>query len=99
MFHVKRVPGLRSPSAMPFPLPVMTRADFNIWRTAYDNFVKCGQSDAAVKSCIDGWSRDDAKFIDDAHRGYVRDAAGYYLETRLRSSPQEQQKYCKPLKT
>ena len=78
--------------------PVMTRADFTTWRTAYDNFVKCGHSDAAIKTCIDGWSHDAAKFIDDAHRQYVRDVAGYYLQTRLRSSPEEQQKYCKPLK-
>jgi len=29
MFHVEHTPSLRSPSAMPFPLPVMTRADFS----------------------------------------------------------------------
>lgn len=29
---------------------------------------------------------------------YVRAAADYYLSTRLRSSPEEQQRYCKPLK-
>ena len=27
----------------------------------------------------------------------VRGAADYYLTTRLRSSPEEQQRYCKPL--
>ena len=32
------------------------------------------------------------------HKDYVDGAAGYYLETRLRSSPEEQQRYCKPLK-
>jgi len=78
--------------------PVMTRADFNIWRTAYDNFVDCGHSTAAKEKCVDGWSKDAAKFIDAAHRGYAKDAAAYYLDTRLRSSPEEQQKYCKPLK-
>jgi hypothetical protein len=39
-----------------------------------------------------------AKFIDKAHRDYARGAADYYLETRLRASPAEQDKYCKPLK-
>src|SRR4051812_32563243 len=78
--------------------PVMSRADFATWRLAYDNFVKCGHSDVANKACVDGWSRDAAKFIDDAHRSYARGAAEYYLETRLRSSPAEQQKYCKPLR-
>ena len=78
--------------------PVMDRADFLAWRTAYDNFVKCGHSSADAKSCVEGWERDAGKFIDAGHRQYAQDAAGYYLETRLRSSPAEQEKYCKPLK-
>src|SRR3954454_7748802 len=76
--------------------PVMSRADFATWRTAYDNFVNCGHSDASAKTCVDGWSRDAARFIDAEHQGYARGAADYYLETRLRSSPEEQQRYCKP---
>jgi hypothetical protein len=76
----------------------MDRADFTAWRAAYDNFVKCGHSTADKKECVAGWERDAAKFIDDAHRDYVRQAADYYLTRRLRSSPREQQKYCRPLK-
>jgi glyoxylase-like metal-dependent hydrolase (beta-lactamase superfamily II) len=76
----------------------MTRSDFERWKTAYGNFVDCGHSSAAKESCIDGWMRDAAPFIDAEHGDYVRDAAGYYLDTRLRSSPEEQQHYCKPLK-
>lgn len=85
-------------SLIPGHGPVMSRADFAAWRTAYDNFVDCGHSDAAKEKCVDGWAHDAAKFIDAAHRDYARQAAEYYLETRLRSSPAEQQKYCKPLK-
>ena len=76
----------------------MNRADFLQWRTAYNHFVSCGRSTAEKKHCIDGWQRDAAKFIDAAHRDYVASAAGYYIDTRLRSSPEEQQRYCKPLK-
>src|SRR5947209_9794410 len=75
----------------------MTRADFLQWRTAYDNFVDCGHSARPGKECVEGWSRDAARFIDDAHRNYVKGAAGYYLQTRLRSSTPEQHRYCKPL--
>jgi glyoxylase-like metal-dependent hydrolase (beta-lactamase superfamily II) len=77
--------------------PVMSRADFATWRTAYDNFVKCGHSTADKASCVDGWSRDAAKFIDAAHKSYARDAADYYLTTRLRSSAAERQRFCRPL--
>jgi hypothetical protein len=76
----------------------MTRADFATWRTAYDNYVKCGRSDADKATCVDGWARDAAKFIDAGHKDYAREAADYYLTTRIRSSPQEQQKYCRPLR-
>ena len=75
----------------------MSRADFLAWRTAYDNFVDCGHSTRPGKECVEGWSRDAAKFIDAAHKDYAKGAAGYYLQTRLRSSPDEQQRYCKPL--
>jgi glyoxylase-like metal-dependent hydrolase (beta-lactamase superfamily II) len=77
--------------------PVMTRADFSAWRTAYDNFVNCGHSAVDKKQCVDGWSHDAARFIDAEHKDYAREAADYYLSTRLRSSPEEQQRYCRPL--
>ena len=76
----------------------MSRPDFLQWKTAYGNFVECGRSDADKKQCVDGWMRDAAKFIDAEHQKYAPEAADYYLMTRLRSSPEEQQKYCKPLK-
>lgn len=75
----------------------MSRADFEAWRTAYDNFVDCGHSTRPSKECVEGWSRDAAKFIDAAHKDYAKGAAAYYLQTRLRSSPEEQKRYCKPL--
>jgi len=76
----------------------MSRADFLTWRKAYNDFVACGWSNVDKQQCVDGWSREAAKFIDDGHRAYAREAAAYYLDTRLRSSADEQQKYCKPLK-
>jgi len=92
--EVAKVPFTR---LIPGHGPVMTRADFSAWRTAYDNFVKCGHSTVDKAKCVDGWSRDAAKFIDAAHKDYVREAADYYLTSRLRSSPEEQQKFCNPL--
>jgi glyoxylase-like metal-dependent hydrolase (beta-lactamase superfamily II) len=76
----------------------MSRAEFLTWRRAYNAFIACGTSTADKQQCIEGWERDAAKFIDPAHRNYVRSAAAYYIDTRLRSSPAERQRYCKPLK-
>lgn len=76
----------------------MDRAQFSQWRTGFGNLVDCGHSTASIDSCVDGWVRDAASFIPKEMTGEVREAAKYYIETRLRSSPEEQQKYCKTLK-
>ena len=75
----------------------MTRGDFLQWRTAYDNLLTCGRSTADKAVCAAAWQKDAAKFIDEAHREYAGQAADYYITTRLRSSAEEQQKYCRPL--
>ena len=74
----------------------MNRARFLQWKSAFDNFVDCGRSTKLKEECVANWKRDAAAFIDPQHSGYVIEAASYYLDTRLRSSPEEQQKYCKP---
>ena len=78
--------------------PAMGRSDFLQWKKAFADFVACGRSTADKEECITGWEAGAARFIDDAHRDYVRSAADYYISTRLRSSPEEQHRYCKPLK-
>jgi glyoxylase-like metal-dependent hydrolase (beta-lactamase superfamily II) len=77
--------------------PVMSRADFITWTMAFTNFVNCGRSTAPKEQCVAGWEKDAARFIDQGHRDYVHEAADYYLTTRLRSSPEDQQLYCRPL--
>ncbi len=74
----------------------MNREQFLQWKSAFEHFVECGRSTRSKEECVAGWQREAAPFIDAAHRQYVGQAAAYYLETRLRSSPEEQQKYCKP---
>jgi glyoxylase-like metal-dependent hydrolase (beta-lactamase superfamily II) len=75
----------------------MDRAQFLKWKGAFDAFVDCGRSTRHKEECIANWQRDAAPFIGEAHRQYVGQAAAYYIENPLRSSPDEQQKYCKPL--
>lgn len=76
----------------------MNRADFLQWRTAFTNLLACARSTADKQQCIAGWDRDAARFIDAGHKAYVAEALEYYIDTRLRSSAEEQQRYCKPLK-
>ena len=75
----------------------MNRGQFLQWKQAFDNFVDCGRSEKLKEECVANWKRDAAPFIDAQHSAYVIEAAGYYLDTRLRSSREEQQKYCRPV--
>jgi glyoxylase-like metal-dependent hydrolase (beta-lactamase superfamily II) len=90
-------------AAMPFVTLIpghgapMDRAQFLQWKGAFDRLVDCGRSTRPRQECVAGWKRDAAPFIDAAHASYVDEAAAYYIDTRLRSSPEEQQKYCRPL--
>jgi glyoxylase-like metal-dependent hydrolase (beta-lactamase superfamily II) len=76
----------------------MTRAQFLQWKGAFDAFVDCGRSRRPKEECAAGWKRDAAPFIAPSHEQYVSEAAAYYIDTRLRSSTEEQRKYCKPLR-
>ena len=77
--------------------PAMSRADFLAWKSAFNNLVGCGRSDADMSDCIAGWERDAERFIPESHRAYVREALDDYISTRLRSSIEEQARFCKPL--
>jgi anti-sigma-K factor RskA len=60
--------------------------------------IACGRSSADIATCVAGWQRDAAKFIGEEYRAAIPDAVKFYIGARLRSSPEAQQKYCKPLK-
>lgn len=72
----------------------MVKPQFLRWKSAFDRLVECGRSDSAAATCIDGWMTNAAPFIAEDKKGYVREAAAYYLETRLRAKPAEQQRFC-----
>jgi len=75
----------------------MTRSDFFRWRRAYDELLSCAGSHAPEAACIAGWRRGAARFIDAAHNKYVDEALSYYVKERLRA-PEQQVRYCHPLK-
>lgn len=88
-------------AATPFTILVpghgepMDRAAFTAWRAAYDAFVDCGQSDRPKATCVAGWRRDAARFIPAGSEQVVERLAGYYLDSRLRASPEERVRYCR----
>jgi glyoxylase-like metal-dependent hydrolase (beta-lactamase superfamily II) len=73
----------------------MDRAQFLSWRAAYGAFVDCGQSDRPKAECVANWRRDAARFIPAGSEPLVERLARYYIDTRLRSSPEERGRYCR----
>ena len=76
----------------------MDRATFLSWRSAFANLLDCGASNRDRADCIAGWRRDAAAFIPAGLESMIDELAGYYVDTRLRSSPEERQRYCRPLR-
>lgn len=74
----------------------MTRAEFTVWRTAFDNLLDCGASQRPREDCIAGWRRDAAAFIPAGREAMIDGLAGYYVDSRLRSAPEERRRYCPP---
>jgi glyoxylase-like metal-dependent hydrolase (beta-lactamase superfamily II) len=72
----------------------MSKPEFIQWKTAFGALVGCGRSNAAISECVEGWMTNAAPFIAEDKKGYVREAAAYYVQTRLRSKPEEQRKFC-----
>lgn len=73
---------------------VMTRANFTQWRKAFDALLDCAAGTAERQTCIDGWMQDAAAFIPAADKDRVPAMIGYYIDTRLRASPEEKARYC-----
>ena len=75
----------------------MTRPQFETWRTAFNALVDCGRSARPVAECADGWVSDARPFVAAGDEKRIKGMVDYYVNSRLRSSPEEQQKYCRPL--
>jgi len=73
---------------------VMSRADFDRWRNAFDALLDCARGSGERQSCIDGWMRDAAPFIPAADKDRAPGMIGYYIDTRLRAAPDEKGRYC-----
>ncbi len=72
----------------------MNRAQFETWRTAFNNFLDCGASDRPRDECVAGWRRDAAQFIPAGRERMIDGLAGYYVDSRLRAAPEERRRYC-----
>lgn len=95
---LREIAALKFDTLIPGHGAPMTKPQFLQWKGAFDGFVDCARSKASADTCVEGWMTNAAPFIDEAHKQYAREAGKYYLDSRLRSNPAEQQKFCAPPK-
>ncbi|HWT11256.1 MAG TPA: MBL fold metallo-hydrolase [Allosphingosinicella sp.] len=87
-------------AATPFTLLIpghgepMNRDQFLAWRSAFGNLLDCAASERVRDECAAGWQRDAAAFIPSGSEARMGQIAAYYIDTRLRSAPEERQRYC-----
>lgn len=74
--------------------PSLSRAQFEIYRTAYGKLIDCAASQAAKSACIDGWISDAGPLLTEAKdQRYARGMLDYYVDAILRSAD-KQKEFC-----
>ena len=73
----------------------MSRADFAVYRHAFDALLACAASPATNAECSDGWQRDAATFlITDWDKKLARALVDDYLTTALRGNAEKRAALC-----
>jgi glyoxylase-like metal-dependent hydrolase (beta-lactamase superfamily II) len=90
------IAALRFATLIPGHGAPMTRDQFLSWRGAFNNLLDCGASARPREECVAGWRRDAAAFIPAGREAMIDELAGYYVDSRLRSAPEERSRYCAP---
>jgi glyoxylase-like metal-dependent hydrolase (beta-lactamase superfamily II) len=86
-----RIAGLSFTSLIPGHGPVMSRADFDAYRLAFDGFVDCADSGQPMIVCTGGWNQAARRWLGDEEAKTFADYAGYYGDL-IRSG--KLSKYC-----
>ena len=73
---------------------VMDRAQFRIYRGAFDRLLACTASDASVDACKAGWLHDAQSLIPSQDLALADPLLDYYITQVLRADPARRSKYC-----
>jgi glyoxylase-like metal-dependent hydrolase (beta-lactamase superfamily II) len=73
-----RLAAVKFDRVVPGHGPVLTRAQFERYRTAYANFLACG------KDCETQWLHDVGDLVPESEHAFTRELLGYYLGLRKR---------------
>jgi glyoxylase-like metal-dependent hydrolase (beta-lactamase superfamily II) len=70
--------------------PVLSHADFSLYRWAFDRLLDCAGSASPKQACIHGWIRDVGPLVEtDQERRQSQDYLDYYIGAILRDRPKQ----------
>jgi len=72
----------------------MQRADFVVYRRAFDHLLDCTASQRTKQECVDGWMQDAAALIPAADEKLARTLLDYYVDGNLRAPAEQKKKLC-----
>ncbi len=74
--------------------PILSRAQFQTYRTAFDHLIDCAQGSSPKAACLAGWRKDAAALLTGPRDGANADLLlDYYFDNGLRD-PKVQAKWC-----
>ncbi len=74
--------------------PLMSKAQFQSYRSGFDNLLACGASAKDKTVCVDGWMADTAPLLADTDPKFTRAIVTYYIDAHLRASPEQAGRFC-----
>lgn len=75
--------------------PVLSREEFQRYRTAYGRLMRCAASDGAWQSCSAQWLQEANAWIPAEEQARAKAMMGYYLQQHLRTPAAERERFCK----
>jgi glyoxylase-like metal-dependent hydrolase (beta-lactamase superfamily II) len=72
----------------------LTRAEFEIYRTAFANLLHNAGSDASSENCTEAWLTDIGPLVSPSEHDFARQLLAYYLDQHLRGDPARTAKLC-----
>ena len=76
--------------------PLLSHADFSLYRWAFDRLLDCAAGSSPKQNCIDGWIRDAGPLVKTPQeRGQAQDYLSYYIDNVLRDQA-KQAELCAP---
>ena len=73
---------------------VMSRAEFERWREAFDGLLECAGSEGEAAACADGWYEAVGPLGEYHDASYARQLVEYYVTRHLRASPEDAERLC-----